>query len=178
MSLEAKLVAFAQAVGVDIGELITTRGDLSTLTTTAKENLVSAINELKAGLGSVDLTAIIDDAAGVGVVDKTWSADKIVASLETLKQEILNGAPEAFNTLKEIADYLAANTVEINSLLDLLAGTVRVDVDQGLTDTQKDQACANIGVGDNDVLVRDIYLIARDTNTYIDPGFVEPGYVG
>ena len=109
MSLETKLVAFAQAVGVDIGELIETRGDLATLTTVQKTSLVAAINELKAGLGSIGLTAIINDAAGVGVVDKTWSADKIGSALDALKTEI-DGLYENIGVGNPEVDLVAAYT--------------------------------------------------------------------
>ena len=161
MSLETKLVAFAQAVGVDIGELIETRGDLAALTTTQKTSLVAAINELKAGLGSIDLTAIINDAAGVGVVDKTWSADKIVSALDALKTEILDGAPEAFNTLKEIADYLAANDGTLEALLTAINNRVRFDAAQTLTTEQKLTACTNIGVGNPEVDLVAAYTTAK-----------------
>lgn len=161
MSLETKLVAFAQAVGVDIGELITSRGDLATLTTTQKGNLVAAINELKAGLGSIDLTAIINDAAGAGVTDKTWSADKIISSLNQLKADIVNGAPAAYDTLKEISDYLAANDSALDSLLTAINNRVRYDAAQTLTTEQKLTACTNIGVGNPEVDLVAAYVAAK-----------------
>lgn len=162
MSLETKLVAFAQAVGVDIGELVTTRGDLASLNTTDKTNLVAAINELQLGLSNVDLTALINDAAGVGVVDKTWSADKIIAALAALKSEIVDGAPEAYNTLQEIATYLAANDGELDALLSAINNRVRFDAAQALTTEQKLQACTNIGVGNPEIDLVAAYTTARD----------------
>lgn len=161
MSLENKLVLFAQAVGVDIGELITTRGNLTALTTVQKTSLVAAINEVQAGLKSVDLTALINDAAGAGVVDKTWSADKIVSALSNLKSEIIAGAPEAYDTLQEIAAYLAANDGSLNALLTAINNRVRFDAAQVLTPAQKLQACQNIGVGDPEVDLVAAYTQAR-----------------
>lgn len=182
MSLETKALALATAVGVDIKNLLDTVGSLTSLTTTNKDSLVHAINELYTSLQAVqDLEAtnniVIDDAAGAGVTDKTWSADKLIMALEQTRNELLAGAPSAFDTLKEVADYLATNDQNVSDLISALTGTVRYDAAQTLLTTEQQQACANIGVGANDVLVRDIYLIARDTNTYIDPGYVEPGYV-
>lgn len=164
MSLETKLVAFAKAVGVDIGELIKSRGNLANLTTTEKTSLVAAINELKAGLNSVDLTALINDAAGAGVVDKTWSADKITSALSTLKSEIIAGAPAAYDTLKEIADYLAANDGTLNALLTAINNRVRYDAAQDLTDEQKLQACTNIGVGNPEVDLVAAYTSAKNVS--------------
>lgn len=151
MALNDRLVAFAQAVGVDIGELIITRGDLTTLTTTAKTNLVAAINEIKAGIASVDLTAVINDSAVAGNVTSAYSADKLVVLFDQLKNEILNGAPDSMNTLKEIADYLAANDQNINTLLDLISKTVRYDAAQTLTTAEQLQACVNIGIGNPEI---------------------------
>ena len=45
MSLETRIIALAEAIGTDIKDLRTTRGTLSSLSTTAKTNLVAAINE-------------------------------------------------------------------------------------------------------------------------------------
>lgn len=161
MSLEAKLLAFAQAVGVDIGELVTSRGDLSQLTTTQKGNLVAAINELKAGLSSIDLTAIIDDAALAGVTDKTWSADKIISALDQVKTDIIAGAPAAYDTLLEISQYLAANNDQITSILEAIGKRVRYDAAQTLTTAEKKQACDNIGVGDPEVDLVAAYVLAK-----------------
>lgn len=162
MTLEARLSAFAAAVGVDIGTLLKTRGDLGALTTTEKATLVGAINELKAGLNSIDLTGIISDTSGAGVTDKTWSADKIISALNTLKGEIIDGAPAAYNTLKEIATYLTANDGQLAALLEAIGNRVRFDAAQTLTAAQQLQACENIGVGNPDADLVAAYTTARD----------------
>ncbi len=46
MSLENKIIALAQAIGADVKALKASAGDLTALSTTAKGNLVAAINEL------------------------------------------------------------------------------------------------------------------------------------
>ena len=51
MTLEQRLIALAQAMGADVKALLQAQGSLSALSTTAKNNLVAAINELK---GAVD----------------------------------------------------------------------------------------------------------------------------
>lgn len=163
MSLEQKALAFAQLVGADIGELIATRGDLSTLTTTQKGSLVAAINELRTGLSNVDLTAIINDA-GTGT-NVAWSVDKIISMLNAAKNEIINGAPEAYNTLKEIADYIAANDIEINNLLVDIGNRVRYDAAQTLTTAEQLQACVNIGINDNLVDLVGFYSTSKGTGT-------------
>jgi len=160
MTLEQRLVAFAQAVGIDIGALLSSRGVLANLTTTEKTNLVGAINELKASIATIDLSALIDDAATA--TDTTWSSTKIVASLSALKDEIVDGAPAAYDTLQEIATYLAANDGILDQLLTAIGNRVRYDAAQALTDEQKQQACANIGVGDPFVDLVTTYETSRD----------------
>lgn len=79
MTLETKIIALAQAIGTDIKAVTGKQGDLTSLSTTAKNNLVAAINELFSLIGSAG--AAIDDAAGNGDTDVTWSADKIYDEL-------------------------------------------------------------------------------------------------
>ena len=51
MSLETRIIALAQAIGTDIKTLTIKQGDLTSLSTTAKGNLVAAINELYGAVG-------------------------------------------------------------------------------------------------------------------------------
>jgi len=155
MSLEQKALALAQAVGTDIRALIATVGDLSALTTIDKTNLVSAINEQVTALSQIDLSALINDAGTA--ISSTWSSNKISAELLALKQQILNGAPEAYNTLQEIAAALAANDAELSNLLTDLGGTVRYDAAQALVAEEQLQACTNIGVSNYDVDLLALY---------------------
>lgn len=185
MSLESSSLGLASAVGTDIKNLISTVGNLTTLTTTDKSNLVAAINELQNNFQIIaELQAynnnLIDDTASTGVVDKVWSVNKIIQALNQAKNDLLNGAPETFDTLKEISDYLASNDQQINDVLINLVGTVRYDVVQTLLSTEQQQACINIGIGSNDISIAEIYISAREsnssTNSYIESGYIEPGY--
>lgn len=164
MTLKANLELFAAAVGTDIRGLLLSRGVLANLTTTQKDNLVAAINELKAGLDGVDsqVTGLIDDAAVDGTLDKTYSADKILDLIAALKAEIIGGAPSAYDTLLEISNYLAANDTELDALLTAINNRVRFDAAQTLTTAQQIQACENIGVGDPTVDLVAAYTTARD----------------
>ena len=70
-------------------------GDLSQLPTLAKNNLVDAISEsvftYAQDFGAVlELIAPIDDAAGLGDTDVTWSADKSSRELSNLSQSVRN----------------------------------------------------------------------------------------
>ena len=157
MTLEQRLILLAQAIGADIKTLTVAQGSLTSLTTTAKSNLVAAINELKS---ITDGGAAINDAAGDGDTTVTWSADKIFDSIAAakaaLKNELLDGAGAALDTLNELADALNNDPNFAATIAAEIANRVRYDAAQALSEPQKAQACVNIGaqaasdVGDTD----------------------------
>jgi len=149
MSLETKIIAVVQAIGADIKDLRTKQGDLTALSTTAKGSIVAAINELYTLLGSSG--AVIDDTAGDGATSVTWSANKIFDSIAAasaaLKNELVDGAGAALDTLKELADALNNDPNFAATIASEIANRVRYDAAQTLTAAQQLQACQNIGVG-------------------------------
>lgn len=149
MSLETKIISVVQAIGADIKDLRTKQGDLTALSTTAKGSIVAAINELYTLLGSSG--AVIDDTAGDGATSVTWSANKIFDSIAAasaaLKNELVDGAGAALDTLKELADALNNDPNFAATIASEIANRVRYDAPQTLTAAQQLQACQNIGVG-------------------------------
>ncbi len=161
MTLEQRLILLAQAIGADIKTLTVAQGSLTSLTTTAKSNLVAAINELKSITdGLAGGGAAINDAAGDGDTTVTWSADKIFDSIAAakaaLKNELLDGAGAALDTLNELADALNNDPNFAATIAAEIANRVRYDAAQALSEPQKAQARVNIGaqaasdVGDTD----------------------------
>lgn len=158
MTLEARLVALAQAVGGDVKALRLSQGDLTALTTTNKTSLVAAINELLALVGEGGGAGIDDTAQAGGAV--TWSVDKITSSItaarNALKDELVGGAGAALDTLGELAAALGDNPNLATTLATEVASRVRFDAAQALTLEQKATARTNIGaasaaeVGDTD----------------------------
>lgn len=146
MSLETRIVALAQAIGTDVKTLTVAQGSLSALNTTTKTSLVAAINELVTLIGSA---ASIDDSAGNGDTDVTWSADKIFDSIEAaktaVKNELVNGAAAALDTLNELAAALGNDPNFATTIAAEVANRVRYDAAQTLTSTQQAQARSNIG---------------------------------
>lgn len=111
------------------------------------------IIDLQTAVGAISAispTAVISDAAGAGVFDKTWSADKLIAYITAAatqaKDDIINGAPAALDTLLEIANQLAADQTALGSLVLALDAAIRTDIVQAFTDAQKTQAQENMGV--------------------------------
>jgi hypothetical protein len=150
MSLENQIVTVVQAIGADIKVLNDSRGLLSNLNTTAKTNLVAAINEVLAAVGVAGAT--ISDTAGNGDTLVTWSADKIFDSIEAAKtavtNSLVNGAAAALDTLSELATALGNDANFAATMATSLTKRIRFDAVQTLTAPEQLQACTNIGVGD------------------------------
>ena len=161
MTLEQRLIALAQAMGADVKALLAAQGSLSALTTTAKNNLVAAVNELKTAVDAAAGGGVsIDDGAGDGATGVTWSADKIFDAIEVAKTAVKNdltaGAAAALDTLSELAAALNNDPAFAATIAAEVANRVRYDAAQTLTQPQMAQARANIGalgaadVGDTD----------------------------
>ena len=146
MSLESRIIALAQAVGTDVKALTAAQGSLAALNTTTKTNLVAAINELMTMIGSAG--ASIDDGAGNGNTGVTWSADKIFDSIEAaktaVKNDLVNGAGAALDTLNELAAALGNDPSFAATIATEIANRVRFDAAQTLTSPQQAQARSNI----------------------------------
>lgn len=145
--LSTKLQSALTVIGQDVKALLAKQGDLTTLTTTQKASLVVAINEVQAAVAAIDVKSVIDDTAAS--TTKTYSSSKIASEITsaigTLKSDLLGGAGEAYDTLKELADLIANNKSAIDALGEIAAGHVRFDQAQTITDEQKLQARTNIG---------------------------------
>lgn len=120
------------------------------LITTAKGNLVEAINEVKTQANSLAASggATINDASNSSAT-QTYSINKINTSIAearaAVKAEILGGAGAAYDTLKELEDLFATTGADLSALTTALGNRVRFDAAQTLTAGQKVQANANIG---------------------------------
>lgn len=140
MTLEARVVALAQAIGTDVKTLTTAVGSLSGLTTAAKNNLVAAINEIASAAASA--TGIDDGTVGGA---STWSSSKISTEISGAVSDLVGGAGAALDTLKELADALNNDPSFATTIATQIANRVRFDEAQVLTAPQKAQACDNIG---------------------------------
>ena len=149
MSLETRLADLILVIGGEHKTLRTALGNLAALTTAEKTSLVAAINELQSEINAIGSGgAAMLDTAGDGDTTHTYSADKILDLLASLKSEILGGASSAWDTLQEIQAWATNNETAISGLLTAVGNRVAYDAAQSLTTGQKAQACANIGIGD------------------------------
>lgn len=163
MSQELKLIALAQAIAGDVKTLTNRIGDLTSLPTTAKGNIVVAIQEIYTLMGQAG--AVIDDAAGNGATSVTWSADKIYDMIElakaAVKTDLLGGATAAFDTLKELQDLITNDESIVSALATKVGEKVSFAEAQTLTSGQRLQACQNIGIGDPESDLVAVYNAAK-----------------
>lgn len=107
------------------------------------------ISELESSLGQIDKN-IIDDSSAQA--NKTYSSQKIVqeiaAKCDELKNNLLGGAGDAYDTLKELADLIETNKGALEALQELAGSHIRYDQAQELEPTEKQQARENIGALD------------------------------
>ena len=146
-SLESRVSEFAARTGQEIKKV---RGEIATSNTAAEAltQRVAANEGATTNLQSeVAKKVEIDDAQASAT--KTYSSQKvdsqITAAKQSVKNDLLGGAGEAYDTLKELADALVTNKDAITALQQIAKGHVQFDKAQALNDDQKKQARANIG---------------------------------
>lgn len=157
MSLQAQLSALITSIATDIKSLIANQGSLANLQTSAKSNLVAALNELKTSLGS---SALINDAT-ISSTSLTYSIDKINSQISAAVSALVSGAPTALDTLNELAIAIESDQSGIAGLVTAVGNRIRYDASQSLTSPQQVQACLNIGVGDPTTDLAAAYATAK-----------------
>lgn len=141
MSLATQMNAFVIRVAEEFKATFAKMGDNSALTTVNKISLVAAINELAAR--PADGGVQIDDATAS--LTTVYSSTKTNAQIQAAIDALVNGAPGALDTLKELADALEGNEAQITDIMTALGNRVRFDAAQTLTAEQQEQARQNIG---------------------------------
>ena len=140
MSLSSQLSTLVTRLGTEFKTVYSLTGSLSSLATTDKTSLVSAINEVRTAA-----TTMIDDTSTTST-DKSWSASKITAAILQVKNDILGGVGTAYDTLQEIVTQLTADEGVVAGILTSLGNRLRFDAAQTLTGGQQTQSQANLGV--------------------------------
>ena len=146
-SLESRVSEFAARTGQEIKKV---RGEIAT-SNTAAEALAQRVAANEGAITNLQSEVAkkveIDDAQASAT--KTYSSQKvdsqITAAKQSVKNDLLGGAGEAYDTLKELADALVTNKDAITALQQIAQGHVQFDKAQSLNDEQKKQARANIG---------------------------------
>jgi hypothetical protein len=151
MSLSTNVTNLALRVATEAKALRTlingNTGDLAGLTTTAKANIVAAINEVAAAVAGA--SGIDDGTVGSST---SWSSQKTQAEIQAAAAALLDSAPGTLDTLNELAAALGDNPNFATEMTAALGSRVRFDAAQTLTAPQQTQARTNIAaVGTADV---------------------------
>jgi hypothetical protein len=118
--------------------------NLTALTTIDKSNLVAALNELKSLITTLTGSAVAINDTTTSTTS-TFSSSKITANISAAIAAVIDSAPAAFDTLKEIATYIASDQNVTTTLITGLSKRVAVDSAQTFTAAEKTQGRANIG---------------------------------
>lgn len=137
MSLESKLTLLAQAVGTDVKTLTNAIGVLANLSTTAKTNLVLAVNEL--------YTANAANSTSIGTLASltTSAQGNLVAAINEL--DALIAAIDLTSIIDDLAlSSVADKTYSANKITTLIAAAVTalIDASPGTLDTLNELAAA------------------------------------
>jgi hypothetical protein len=164
---EAQILALVNQLGLDNKALRQIEGNLSSLSTSAKGSLVSALNEVytmasaaaSTGGAAINNTtptdtttyssnkinstvaALIDDLSLA--TTKTWSASKTDTAIKAAVAALVGAAPSTLDTIAELATALG-DAGAITAINTALGNRVRFDASQSLTAAQKATAKTNI----------------------------------
>lgn len=98
-------------------------------------------------------------------VDETVVTNKVTEQINVLKAElptlvtptitaeinkVVDGAPDAFNTLKEIAEYIEQDKTGASAMAESINKRLRVDEQQSLTEQEQANALGALGLTDTD----------------------------
>lgn len=144
---KTSLVLALNEVNSALSALTTTVGTNSSDITAVKARVDTAESAIEALQTAVDGALKINDTtASTTTVYSSSKVESVVsASAQQVKDDLLNGAGTAYDTLKELGDLIKTNQDAISSLEAIAAGHVRFDQAQTLTEEQKTQARSNIG---------------------------------
>ena len=107
----------------------------------------------------------LESNTGTGTVDETVVTNKVTEQITALKGElptlvtptinaeiakVVDGAPDAFNTLKEIADYIEQDKTGASAMAESINKRLRIDEQQTLTEQEQSNVLGALGLTDTD----------------------------
>lgn len=132
-------------------------------------NLIERINlfvkEISKDVKNIRGRLVVLENKPAGNIDETALNNKVQESMNGLKTEIPNlvrptiseevakvvgGAPEAFDTLKEIATYIESDKAGASAMANSINNRLRFDEQQTLSDDQKNNVLNSLGLSDVD----------------------------
>lgn len=151
MTLIERINLLVDEVGKALKAMRTDIGQKSALKTGEKANLVAAINEL-ADRPTGNGGAVVNDSQAAG--DTVYSSEKTEALIAAAKQEIsaeiIGGAGAAYDTLKEVADYIETDKTGAAKMAEQIGKRLRTDEAQVLSHEQKTAVETTLNLGNTD----------------------------
>lgn len=98
------------------------------------------------------ITNVVDNLVNYYIKNETYTQEEVIAAINNRINELVNGAPETFDTLKEIADYIAEHE-EISKTLNEAIGNKANKADLAGLATEE---YVNNKIGDIDAILSDI----------------------
>ena len=107
----------------------------------------------------------LESNTGTGTVDETVVTNKVTEQITALKGElptlvtptinaeiakVVDGAPDAFNTLKEIADYIEQDKTGASAMAESINKRLRIDEQQTLSEQEQANVLGALGLTDTD----------------------------
>lgn len=145
---------------IENSALTTKLGDYTT-TAGLNTKLETKQNKLIAGSGiTLDADGTIKASVDLSTMaTKQELTDKIKEAVTNL----VNGADATMDTFKEVQDALNSDKTVTTALTTSVANKLDYSQAQSLSTVQKQQACANLGIGDPTVDLVSVYTTARDS---------------
>lgn len=161
MTLQQRISALITAIGADIkalyGRALPSGG------TTGQALRKSSGTNYAVEWYTPSAGAVINDAAASS--GETYSSTKIeavaTAAATAAKNDILNGAGAAYDTLSELQTLLEGQDSSVTALTTAVGNRLRFDAAQTLSAGQITQVCANAGLGEPDTDLAALYTTAK-----------------
>lgn len=141
MSLVTQIQNLITRVGTEFKSVRTAIGTLANLSTSAKGDIVSAINEVRTLASSA--SGLISDVAAS--TSKAYSSVKTDAQIAAAFAAFTAGAPVALDTWNELVAELQKDATGLATLTSALSNRLAFDAVQTLTAVQKAQGVSNLG---------------------------------
>ena len=141
MTLVERITTVVKAIGVDIKAL---------------KGRVLVLENKPASTGGVDESQV-QSAVNAKVEESITTLKGELATLVTPTitaeiNKVVDGAPDTFNTLKEIADYIEQDKTGASAMATSINNRVRFDEQQTLTEAQQTNVLNSLGLTDTDLV--------------------------
>ena len=139
MTLVERITTVVKAIGADIKAL---------------KGRVLVLENKPASTGGVDESQV-QSAVNAKVEESITTLKGELATLVTPTitaeiNKVVDGAPDTFNTLKEIADYIEQDKTGASAMATSINNRVRFDEQQTLTEAQQTNVLNSLGLTDTD----------------------------